>query len=117
MPAWLAQVSYLVAAVCFILGLKWLSSPATAVRGNRLSGLGMLIAIVVTLLDRQIVSYQVIAAGLLVGSGLGLWMARSVKMTAMPQMVALLNGLGGGASLLDHWLMPVMPDILLSPDI
>ena len=100
MPAWIAQISYLVAAVCFILGLKWLGSPATAVRGNRLSGLGMLIAIVVTLLDRQIVSFQVIAAGLLVGSGLGLWMARSVKMTAMPQMVALLNGLGGGASLL-----------------
>lgn len=100
MPAWLAQVSYLVAAVCFILGLKWLSSPATAVQGNRLSGAGMFIAIVVTLLDRQILSYQVIGAGLLVGSGLGLWMARSVKMTAMPQMVALLNGLGGGASLL-----------------
>ena len=100
MTAWLAELVYLVAAVCFILGLKWLSSPATAVKGNRVSALGMAIAIVVTLLDRQIVSYQVIAAGLAVGSGLGVWMALRVKMTAMPQMVALLNGFGGGASLL-----------------
>jgi NAD(P) transhydrogenase subunit beta len=60
----------------------------------------MLVAILVTLADRGILSYTVIAAGLVVGSGLGLWMARTVKMTSMPQMVALLNGLGGGASLL-----------------
>jgi len=91
---------YLAAAVCFILGLKWLSSPATAVRGNRISSVGMLIAILVTLADRGILSYGVIAAGLAVGSALGLWMALKVQMTAMPQMVALLNGLGGGASLL-----------------
>ena len=100
MPYALSELLYLVATILFILGLKWLSSPATAVRGNRLSGVGMLIAIVVTLFDRGILSYQVIGAGLLVGSALGLWLARSVKMTAMPQMVALLNGLGGGASLL-----------------
>ena len=100
MPAWLAEISYLVAAVCFILGLKWLSSPTTAAQGNRLSGAGMALAIVVTLLDREVVSYGVIAAGVVVGSALGLWMARTVKMTAMPQMVALLNGFGGGASLL-----------------
>ncbi|MEZ4587883.1 MAG: NAD(P)(+) transhydrogenase (Re/Si-specific) subunit beta [Gemmatimonadales bacterium] len=95
----LTQLIYLVASVCFIIGLKWLGSPATAVKGNRLSSVGMLIAIVVTLVDRQIVSYPVIAAGMVVGAGLGLWMAKTVKMTAMPQMVALLNGLGGGASL------------------
>ncbi len=100
MPYALAEILYLVATVLFILGLKWLSSPATAVRGNRLSGVGMLIAMVVTLFDQGVLSYQVIAGGLLVGSALGLWLARSVKMTAMPQMVALLNGLGGGASLL-----------------
>ncbi|MBL8989065.1 MAG: NAD(P)(+) transhydrogenase (Re/Si-specific) subunit beta [Gemmatimonadetes bacterium] len=94
------QLIYLVASVLFILGLKWLSSPATAVKGNRISGVGMLIAIVVTLLDQAIVTYQVIIAGLVVGSALGLWMAKAVKMTSMPQMVALLNGLGGGASLL-----------------
>ncbi len=95
----ISQISYLVASVCFIVGLRWLGSPATAVKGNRLSSIGMLIAIVVTLLDRSIVSYQVIIAGLVVGGGLGLWMAKTVKMTSMPQMVALLNGLGGGASL------------------
>ncbi len=95
-----AELLYLVATILFIVGLKWLSSPATAVRGNRLSGAGMLIAILVTLFNQGILSYQVIGAGLLVGSALGMWLARSVKMTSMPQMVALLNGLGGGASLL-----------------
>jgi len=100
MPGALAEILYLVAAVCFIIGLKRLSSPGTAVNGNRLSAMGMLIAMVVTLVDRGIVTYSVIAAGLVVGSALGLWMARAVKMTAMPQMVALLNGFGGGASLL-----------------
>ena len=100
MPGALAEILYLVAAVCFIIGLKRLSSPGTAVNGNRLSAVGMLIAVAVTLFDRGIVSYPVIGAGLVVGSALGLWMARAVKMTAMPQMVALLNGFGGGASLL-----------------
>jgi NAD(P) transhydrogenase subunit beta len=99
-PHWLVELLYLVAAVLFVLGLRWLGSPTTAVKGNRWSAIGMLLAIVVTLADRAIVSYGVIAAGLVVGSGLGLWLARTVKMTAMPQMVALLNGLGGGASLL-----------------
>jgi proton-translocating NAD(P)+ transhydrogenase subunit beta len=94
------QLLYLLSAVLFIIGLKWLNSPTTARKGNQLSGVGMLIAIAITLVDRQIVSYQVIAAGMIVGSALGLWMARSVKMTAMPQMVALLNGFGGAASLL-----------------
>ena len=96
----LQQLLYLLSAVLFIVGLKWLNSPATARRGNTISGVGMLIAIAITLLDRQILSYQIIIAGMVVGSGLGLWMARSVQMTAMPQMVALLNGLGGAASLL-----------------
>ncbi|HSW42724.1 MAG TPA: NAD(P)(+) transhydrogenase (Re/Si-specific) subunit beta [Patescibacteria group bacterium] len=95
----LANLAYLVAASCFIVGLRWLSSPGTAVRGNRISAVGMLIAILVTLISQGIVSFEVIAAGVLVGGGLGLWMARTVKMTAMPQMVGLLNGLGGGASL------------------
>ena len=95
-----AQFSYLIACCLFVVGLKWLSSPATAVKGNRLSAVGMLVAVVVTLVDRQILSYGVIAGGLAVGSALGLWMARAVQMTQMPQMVALLNGLGGAASLL-----------------
>ncbi|HET6680557.1 MAG TPA: NAD(P)(+) transhydrogenase (Re/Si-specific) subunit beta [Gemmatimonadaceae bacterium] len=100
MPTWIAQVLYLVAAVLFIVGLKRLNSPATARRGNLLSSAGMLIAIAITLLDRAIISYTTILAGLVVGSALGLYMARTVKMTSMPQMVALLNGFGGGASLL-----------------
>src|SRR5680860_249353 len=99
-PSVLVEIVYLVAAVLFILGLKRLSSPATARQGNTISGVGMLLAIVVTLFDQAILGYSVIAAGLLVGSALGLWMARSVKMTSMPQMVAVLNGFGGGASLL-----------------
>jgi NAD(P) transhydrogenase subunit beta len=100
MPAGLASLIYLVSAALFIMGIKRLQSPDTARNGNLMSGLGMLIAIVVTLLDQQIVSFQVIIAGVIVGGGLGFWMARSVKMTSMPQMVALLNGFGGGASLL-----------------
>jgi NAD(P) transhydrogenase subunit beta len=97
---WAVRLIYLGAAVLFIIGLKRLQSPETARGGNRLSAVGMLIAITVTLLDQSIVSFTTIAAGLVVGGGLGLWMARAVKMTAMPQMVALLNGSGGGASLL-----------------
>ena len=99
-PDWILTLAYLVAAACFVIGLKRLSRPDTAVAGNRLSSIGMLIAIVATLLDREIVSFTTIAAGMVVGSALGLWMARTVQMTAMPQMVALLNGFGGGASLL-----------------
>lgn len=99
MPAFVVEIAYLVAAVLFILGLKRLSSPATARSGNAISGIGMLLAIIVTLLDRSIVRYDIVIAGLAVGSAIGLFMARLVKMTAMPQMVALLNGLGGGASL------------------
>jgi NAD(P) transhydrogenase subunit beta len=98
-PPVVIQLSYLLAAILFIIGLKWLNSPATARQGNRLSGIGMLIAVAVTLLDQQIVSYEVIIAGVVVGTAVGVWMARSVKMTAMPQMVALLNGFGGAASL------------------
>ena len=100
MPAGLAPLIYLVSAALFIMGIKRLQSPDTARNGNMMSGIGMLIAIMVTLLDQQIVSFQVIIAGVVVGGGLGFWMARSVKMTSMPQMVALLNGFGGGASLL-----------------
>jgi len=99
MPAMVEQLGYLVAAICFILGLKRLNTPATARSGNQISGAGMLLAIVITLFDRAILSYGVIVAGLLVGSVVGLWTARAVKMTSMPQMVALLNGMGGAASL------------------
>ncbi len=94
------ELSYLVAAALFILGLRYLGSPATGRRGNLLAALGMLIAVVATLLDRQVLNYEMIAVGALIGSVLGAAGARLVKMTAMPQMVGLFNGFGGGASAL-----------------
>ena len=91
---------YLVAAALLILGLKRLSSPATARSGNLLASLGMLIAVVVTLLDRDIVRYELILVGIALGALIGAVLAQTIRMTAMPQMVAIFNGLGGGASAL-----------------
>src|SRR5207237_5851659 len=88
-------VAYIIAAILFIFGLKHLSSPATARAGNRLAALGMLIALVATLLDQQIVSFWLIAAGTALGAAIGIYFARTVQMTAMRQMVALFNGMGG----------------------
>ncbi len=99
-PSGIVQLIYLVSAALFILGIKKLQHPDTARQGNTMSGLGMLLAVVITLFHQDIISYQWIITGGVVGAGLGLVMARSVPMTAMPQMVALLNGFGGGASLL-----------------
>ncbi len=99
-PHGLAEIGYLVASGCFILGLKRLGSPATAVAGNRLSAWGMALAVGITLLEGNILTWWQIAVGLFVGSAIGLWQARTVKMTGMPQMVALLNGFGGLSSLL-----------------
>ena len=96
----LINLAYLIAAVLFIMGLKGLSHPRTAVRGNFLGALGMLIAIVVTLLDRRIVSFEVIIAGMVVGALVGAIMAYRAPMTAIPQVVAIFNGFGGGASAL-----------------
>jgi len=93
-------VSYIVAAVMFIFGLKRLSSPATARSGNRLAAVGMALALGVTLLDRQIVSFWTIAIGTLIGAVMGIYFARTVQMTAMPQMVALFNGMGGATAAL-----------------
>jgi H+-translocating NAD(P) transhydrogenase subunit beta len=93
-------VAYIVAAVLFILGLKRLSSPATARSGNRLAAVGMAIALTATLVDRQIISFWIIAAGMIVGAAIGIYFARTVQMTAMPQMVALFNGMGGGTAAL-----------------
>src|SRR6476661_7115105 len=93
-------IAYIVAAVLFILGLKRLSSPATARSGNQLAAIGMALALAATLLDRQIVSFWIIAAGTLIGAAIGIYFARTVQMTAMPQMVALFNGMGGGTAAL-----------------
>jgi len=94
------QLTYLVAASLFIIGLKQLGSPATARQGNLLAAVGMLLAVVATLLDQQVLNYQMIFGGLAIGSVLGAIAAQRVAMTAMPQMVGLLNGLGGLASAL-----------------
>jgi NAD(P) transhydrogenase subunit beta len=94
------DAAYLVAGVLFIVGLKRLSSPATARSGNLMGAGGMLLAVVATLFHWEIVSPTWIIVGLAVGGGTGALLARTVKMTSMPQMVALLNGFGGGASAL-----------------
>ncbi len=99
------NIAYLVASVLFIIGLIKLAHPRTAVQGNFIGAIGMLIAIVATLIDRHIIEaglsgYLLITGGLLVGTVLGGALAVKVPMTAMPEMVALLNGFGGGASVL-----------------
>jgi len=100
MPPAVVNLTYLIAAVLFILGLKGLGHPRTAVRGNLLGAIGMLLAVVVTLLDRNIVGYEVIIAGFVVGSAIGAVLAMKVQMTSMPQLVAVFNGFGGIASTL-----------------
>ena len=99
----LANLSYIVSAALFIFGLKMLGSPATARRGNMFSSLGMLIAVVAGLTAEGIVSYEYIAAGMVLGATIGALAARLVGMTSMPEMVALFNGSGGAASLLVGW--------------
>jgi NAD(P) transhydrogenase subunit beta len=99
----LINVWYIVAAALFVLGLKQLGSPATAVRGNRLSSVGMLIAVVVTLFANEIIEFQWIVAAAVVGALIGAFAAQRVAMTGMPEMVALFNGSGGLASLLVGW--------------
>jgi NAD(P) transhydrogenase subunit beta len=91
---------YLVTIVTFVLALRFLSSPATARRGNQIGAVGMLVAIVVTFLQDSVVSYWEIAVGMVIGGLFGAVAARKVRMTAMPQMVALFNGVGGGAAAL-----------------
>jgi NAD(P) transhydrogenase subunit beta len=94
------ELAYLAAAVAFVLGLKQMSHPRTARRGNTLASLGMLLAVVVTLVSQDIVSWGVVVAGGAVGAGIGVLWARRVAMTGMPEMVAALNGFGGAASAL-----------------
>jgi H+-translocating NAD(P) transhydrogenase subunit beta len=96
----LSNLLYLVTIVTFILALRFLSHPAHARRGNQIGAAGMLIAIAVTFARSGLTSYWVIALGMLIGGGFGAFAARRVKMTAMPQMVALFNGVGGGAAAL-----------------
>jgi H+-translocating NAD(P) transhydrogenase subunit beta len=94
------DLTYVVAAILFVVGIRLLASPATARLGNMLSAGGMVLAVTFTILLPEVDSYALIAAGLAVGGGAGVLSARLVKMTAMPQMVAVFNGFGGGASVL-----------------
>ncbi|ACA98987.1 MULTISPECIES: NAD(P)(+) transhydrogenase (Re/Si-specific) subunit beta [Cyanophyceae] len=94
------ELSYLVAACLFILGLKKLGSPATARQGNSIAAVGMLLAVVATLLNQQVLNYGLIAGGIVIGSIIGVITAKKVEMTDMPQLVGLFNGLGGAASAL-----------------
>jgi NAD(P) transhydrogenase subunit beta len=96
------NISYIIAAILFIFGIKMLGSAATAVKGNRISSLGMLIAVLATL-ARSGLGYEWIAAGILCGAVIGFITAKRVQMTGMPELVALFNGFGGLASLLVGW--------------
>jgi NAD(P) transhydrogenase subunit beta len=116
----LINITYLVSAALFILGLKRLSSPSTARSGNILGSTGMLLAVVATLLHWEIVSFGWIIVGVIIGGTVGASMARLVQMTAMPQMVALLNGFGGGASALvagDEYLRFAAGAFVATPDV
>jgi NAD(P) transhydrogenase subunit beta len=121
MPSAVVNFTYLIAAVLFILGLKGLGHPRTAVRGNLLGAIGMLLAVVVTLLDRNIVGYEVIIAGFVIGAALGAVLAMKVQMTGMPQLVAVFNGFGGiastlvaGAALMEAALVTTAPAIQMT---
>ncbi len=94
------NLMYVVAAIGFIVGIKRLSSPTTARSGNIIAAAGMLIAVVFTFASPAIDSYLLIGVGIVIGSVVGVISARKVRMTAMPQMVALFNGVGGGAAAL-----------------
>ncbi len=100
--AWVDLV-YLIAAVLFILGLKGLTHPRTAVRGNLMGAVAMLLAVLVTLVDQQVLGagvfgYFLIFLGMAIGTGIGVWLAITIRLESMPELVALFNGLGGAAS-------------------
>jgi NAD(P) transhydrogenase subunit beta len=97
------DILYIIAFALFIQGLRGLSGPTTAVRGNRIAAVGMAIAVIATLLNRGEGNWGLIALGVAIGAAVGVPAARQVKMTAMPQMVALFNGVGGGAVFLISW--------------
>ena len=107
------QLAYLAASVLFILGLKGLTHPRTAVRGNLMGALAMLVAVLATLVDGRVLSFEMILVGLALGAGAGTVLALKIQMTAMPQLVALFNGLGGvgsalvaGAALIEATVSP-----------
>ena len=96
----LFELTYLLSAILFVVGLKRLQSPATARTGNAIAAFAMFIAIVATVLDNEILSWMPILVGIAIGGVVGAIGARMVAMTSMPEMVGLFNGMGGGASAL-----------------
>jgi NAD(P) transhydrogenase subunit beta len=113
----LIQFSYLIASVLFIVGIKMLGKTSTARQGNIYSAVAMLIAVLATLLDRNVLSYTEIFVTILLGSAVGVYVAKKVEMTQMPEMVALFNGFGGAASVLvatsEYWRMVYDADIVM----
>ncbi|NVK56305.1 MAG: NAD(P)(+) transhydrogenase (Re/Si-specific) subunit beta [Alteromonadaceae bacterium] len=101
--ALIINLAYVLATTLFIVGLKLLSHPSSARKGNLVSAVGMFIAVVVTLIDQQIISYHWILLGFVLGGAYGAWKAKTVEMTQMPEMVSLFNGFGGAASLILGW--------------
>jgi NAD(P) transhydrogenase subunit beta len=104
MEDWVS-IGYLLSAALFIFGLKKLGHPRTAPFGNQLGAMGMLVAVITTILEMQltgngVIDWTLIAGGLILGSAIGYWMAKRVQMTGMPELVALFNGFGGAASAL-----------------
>ncbi|WP_447970158.1 NAD(P)(+) transhydrogenase (Re/Si-specific) subunit beta [Nitrospira sp. M1] len=96
----LINIGYLIASVLFILGLKGLTHPRTAVRGNLLGATGMFVAVVLTLANQRIISFEMILLGIVIGGAIGAVLAVKIQMTEMPELVALFNGFGGIASVL-----------------
>lgn len=107
----LIKIAYLVASVLFIIGIKRMNKPATARRGNQISAIGMLIAILVTMMQLNIMTLPEVLVSIVIGSAIGYYIANKVQMTQMPEMVALFNGFGGLASLgvgvSDYWFKSV----------
>ncbi|HET8524316.1 MAG TPA: NAD(P)(+) transhydrogenase (Re/Si-specific) subunit beta, partial [Thermomicrobiales bacterium] len=97
----IVDLAYFAAAICFIIGLKFLSTPNRARRGNQIAAAGMAVAIVATFISREVSqNYILIIVGIIIGAGVSSYASRIVKMTAMPQMVAIFNGMGGGTAAL-----------------
>ena len=103
----LIKIAYLVASILFIIGIKKMNKPATARNGNQLSAIGMLIAIVATMIQVDVMTIPEILVCIVIGSAIGYYVAQKVQMTQMPEMVALFNGFGGlaslGVGLSDYW--------------
>ena len=113
------NICYLISAICFILGIKMLSHPKTARRGNGIAAIGMLIAIITVLIDIGTIKFELIIIGILIGAVIGSIAAIRVQMTQMPQLVAIFNGFGGAASALiasKEFFAPTPPETILTLD-